>query len=299
MFSIVVNSAWLRRTALVFAPLALSAQPAPPSAPAAPVAPEMAFRFVGSGSFLGVGVREVDTDRAKELNLREEFGVEVTKVESDSPAEKAGLKVGDVIQEYQGQRVEGTEQLVRLVRETPAGRVAKLTVIRNGSQQNLTATIGARKGIKVFAQGIPMEGFRVPERDFNLVIPDVPKAMMSWRSGMIGIEGETLADSQLASFFGVKEGVLVRSVLKGSAAERAGIKAGDVLIKVNDTKVTTPRDVTAAMRDARSGDKHTFPVVVMRERKELTLSVTVDDDSQGIGSTPPRTRSVTTGRSPL
>lgn len=299
MFSTAVKSAWLRRTALVIAPLALNAQPAPEPPAAIAMSPEQAFKFMASGSFLGVGVREVDSERAKELKLREEFGVEVTKIEADSPAEKAGLKVGDVVQEYQGQRVEGTEQFVRMVRETPAGRAAKLSIIRNGSQQSITATIGARKGMKMYAQGVPMEGFRLPERDFNLVIPDVPKAMMSWRSGMIGIEGESLADSQLASFFGVKEGVLVRSVLRGSAAEKAGIKAGDVLTKVNDTKVTTPRDVTAAMNEARSANKRTLSVVVMRERKELTLPVTVDDDSQGRGSTLPRTRSVTSGRSPL
>lgn len=293
-----VKSAWFRSAALAFAPIALCAQTAP-EPPAAPMAPEQAFRFVTGGSFLGVGVREIDSDRAKELKLREEYGVEVTKVESDSPAEKAGIKVGDVIQEYQGQRVEGTEQLIRLVRETPSGRAAKLAVVRNGASQSVTATIATRKGPAMFSKGFPVE-IRVPDREFNMVMPDVPKAMMSWRSGMIGVEGESLADSQLASFFGVKEGVLVRSVLKGSAAERAGIKAGDVLLKVNDSKVTAPRDVTAAIRDTQSDGKKTFPVIVMRERKELTLSVTIDDDSQGRGSAPlPRTRSVTTGRSPL
>lgn len=295
MFVSALNKAWLRRAALVCVPVLAGAQAPPP--PATPMPPDV-IKFMGSGSFLGVGVREVDSSRAKALNLREEFGVEVTKVEPGSPAEKAGLKVGDVVQEYQGQRVEGTEQFVRLVRETPAGRAARMTVVRNGSAQSLTATIGSRKDAKAWAQTMPMEGFHFPDREFNMVMPDVPKAMMSWRSGMLGIEGESLSESQLASFFGVKEGVLVRSVIKNSAAEKAGIKAGDVLIKVDDKAVTTPRDVSAAIRSATPEGKKTLPVVLIRDRKELTLTVTMSDEPQGLGVSP-RGRSVTTVRSPL
>ena len=291
-----LNKAWLRRAALACAPVVLGAQ-TPPPPPTTPMPPEV-IKFMGSGSFLGVGVREIDSSRAKALNLREEFGVEVTTVEPGSPAEKAGLKVGDVVQEYQGQRVEGTEQFVRLVRETPAGRAARLTIVRNGSAQSLTATIGSRKDAKTWAHTMPMEGFRFPDRDFNMVMPDVPKAMMSWRSGMLGIEGESLSESQLASFFGVKDGVLVRSVLKDSAAEKAGIKAGDVILKVDDKTVTTPRDVTAAIRSATPEGKKTFPILVMRDRKEITLTVTMSDEPHGLG-TAPRSRSVTTVRSPL
>src|SRR5687768_6464668 len=78
--------------------------------------------FPGSRTYLGVNVAEVDTDRARELKLKEERGVEIKKVEPGSPAEKAGLKEADVVLEYNGQRVEGTESFMRMVRETPSGR---------------------------------------------------------------------------------------------------------------------------------------------------------------------------------
>ncbi|OYW07783.1 MAG: hypothetical protein B7X34_10205, partial [Acidobacteriia bacterium 12-62-4] len=97
---------------------------------------------VSPGSYLGVGVREIDQARAKELRLAEEAGVEVTQVDEESPASKAGLKVGDVVLEYNGQRVEGSEQFVRMVRETPVGRTAKLKVSRGGNSQTLSASIG-------------------------------------------------------------------------------------------------------------------------------------------------------------
>ena len=117
-------------------------------------------------------------------------------------------------------------------------------------------------------------------------MPDIPKAMMSWRSAVLGVEAESLGESQLASYFGVKEGVLVRSVMKGTAADKAGIRAGDVLMKVDDTKVATPRDVTSAVRTARTNAKKNFPVVLMREKKEVSLSVTVDEETGVTGEAP-------------
>src|SRR5206468_8993249 len=122
--------------ALVAAP-AVFAQPVPPAPPAAPRAPrpERSSRVImpgASSSFLGVGVSEIDSERAKALNLKEERGVEVKNVDEDSPAAKAGVKVGDVVLDYNGQRVEGMEQFVRFVHETPVGRPVKLLISRNG-----------------------------------------------------------------------------------------------------------------------------------------------------------------------
>jgi len=93
-------------------------------------------------SFLGVGVTEVNTGRAKALNLKEERGVEISRVQDNSPAEKAGLKVGDVVLEYNGQRVEGIEQFVRLVRETPAGE-RRRSWFTAAVRRQVNAVIGA------------------------------------------------------------------------------------------------------------------------------------------------------------
>lgn len=245
-------------------------------APAASNGPEIVKIYGMGGSFLGVGVQEINAERSKALKLKDEYGVEITRVDDDSPAAKAGLKVHDVVLEYNGQRVEGTEQFVRFVRETPAGRTVKLTINRGGSNQTLAAIIGSRKSS--ISSVSPLESFRV-EIPKEMSMPDIPKAMMSWRSTMLGVEAESLGESQLATYFGVKEGVLVRSVMKSTAAEKAGIKAGDVLMKVNDTRVTSPRDVTNAIRAARTNSRQSYPVVLMREKKELTLTVAVDDES--------------------
>src|SRR5579863_2990149 len=115
--------------------------------------------FVG-GSFLGVSLAEIDNKRAAELKLKEAYGVEITRVEEGSPAEKAGLKSGDVVLEYNGQRVEGMEQFGRLVRETPPAREVKLIIGRNGATQTVTATVQARK-LKSMATVMP--NFDMPE----------------------------------------------------------------------------------------------------------------------------------------
>src|SRR5271155_705815 len=112
----------------------------------APAATPRAMKVSATGSsYLGVMVQEVDSDRAKALKLHEEAGVEITRVEPDSPAEKAGLKDGDAIMQYNGQRVEGMEQFSRLVRETPPGRDVKLDLFRNGAPQAVTVKVAVRR----------------------------------------------------------------------------------------------------------------------------------------------------------
>ncbi len=180
---------------------------------------DLNFPFTG-GTYLGVNLAEIDANRAKELKLKEDYGVEISRVEENSPAEKAGIKSGDVVLEYNGQRVEGMEQFGRMVRETPPGREVKLMVSRDGKTQTLTALLGTRK--VRFQANFPSD-FVMPE--FHM--PDIPQIYTATRSALLGVEAETLG-SQLAVYFGVKEGVLVRSVLDNTPAQKAGIKAGDV-----------------------------------------------------------------------
>jgi serine protease Do len=264
--------------------LALLAAAQVPPAPAAPPAPPRARTRAeehmiqirnpfGPRSYLGVGVADVDSQRAKDLKLSEERGVEIKRVESGSPAEKAGFKEGDVVLEYNGQRVEGTEQFSRMVRETPPSRNARITISRNGANQTLTATIGEHQDSDF-------------GRDFNLRIPpmppmppvDVPRPVMAVRTSRVGFETETL-NEQLAEYFGVKEGVLVRSVDKDSPAEKAGLHAGDVILKVDGEAVKAARDVSRRLRE--SWEKKTVPVQVMRNKRETTLQLELPQRQRG------------------
>ena len=227
-----------------------------------------------SGSYLGIGGIDIDEERARALNLKEVRGVEIKSVDANSPAAKAGLKDGDVVLEYNGQSVAGIEQFARLVRETPAGREVKLQIWRGGAAQTVTAAIATRPGATM--QPGDSYPYTVPPMPPMPSMPEVemPSAHMTWRSSTLGMETESLSP-QLAEFFGVKEGALVRAVARNSPAEKAGIKAGDVVVKLDETKVSTPREITSAIRGLRS--KHTFPVVVMRNHQEMTVSVTIEE----------------------
>ncbi len=245
---------------------------------------------LGQTSFIGVGLADIDNERASALKLRDVHGVEITRVEDNSPAAKAGLKVGDVVLEYNGQRVEGMEQFGRFVRETPVGREVKLLVSRDGQQQTIPVAIGVRHDMlrsgdwNVNPGDMRQFQFNMPE----MIMPEMPQVFVNARNGILGVEAESL-NSQLAEFFGVKEGVLVRSVVKDSAAAKAGIKAGDVITKIDGEAVASPADLSNAIRAART--KGAIPLQIVRDRKEMTLSVTVEK-AKTEQPPAPRTRTV-------
>jgi len=235
----------------------------------------------GSGSYLGVGVVDVDAERAKTLKLKEDRGVEISSVTEGGPADKAGIKQGDVVLEYNGQPVEGMTQFQRLVHETPTGRQVKVEVWRNGAPLTLTATVETRKGFSLESQDMDINifgnspTFEMPS--MPSVQPfDMPRIMTITPSRRLGIEGEGLGEEpQFAEFLGVKEGVLVKSVLKNSAAEKAGIKAGDVITKIGDTAVYNSHDITGTLR--ANHQNQTFTVTVVRNKKEMQITVTIED----------------------
>jgi serine protease Do len=231
--------------------------------------------------YLGIGVQDVDSERATALKLKEVRGAEITSVTENGPASKAGIKDGDVVLEYNGQPVEGKDQLARLVRETPIGRQVKIGVWRNGAMQTVTATMEAKKGGNVMVFGgdgapFPMPDGHIPDfQSFKMPDIEIPRFQMLYPSPLLGIQGESLGNQeQLAEFFGVKEGVLVKSVNRNSAAEKAGIKAGDVIVRVEDTKVNNTQELTSALRSHRSNKNVNLTVV--RNKKEMPVTVTIE-----------------------
>jgi serine protease Do len=253
------------------------------------------------GSYLGVGVLDVDAERAKALKLKEARGVEVSNVAAGGPAEKAGIKPGDVVLEYNGQPVDGIEQFQRLVRETPASRQVKVKVWRNGAAVTLTAAVASRKSLSIEdsiegnlgraldMQNLAQDAAALSQSVQAMRMPsmppfDMPNIVIVTPSRRLGIEGEGLADEpQFADFLGVKSGVLVKSVLKNSAAEKAGIKAGDVITRIGDTRVSSSQDITGTLSANRRAQ--TFTVTVVRNKKEMQVTVTIEDRT-GQNSTP-------------
>jgi serine protease Do len=235
----------------------------------------MTLRGIASRGYLGVGVVELTDDRVKALNLKDDHGVEVKRVDENSPAAKAGLKENDVILEVNGKGIEGIEPFQRSIGETSPGSKVNLTVWRKGAKQTLTATLDARPD-NLFVFGgpdfpdAPMPPMPpVPPFNGTPPFPTIPG-----NSATVGFEGEAL-NAQLAEYFGVKEGVLVRSVNPDTPASKAGLKAGDVVVKVNGTPVTNPREITSLVRASR---KKAISFTVVRNKKEMGLNVEIAED---------------------
>jgi serine protease Do len=233
----------------------------------------------GSG-WLGVETQEVTTEKAKELKLSAERGVVLGKIIPDSPAANAGLKENDVVTEINGQRVEGAAQFRRMLHEIPAGRTIQLTVWRDGRSQSLNATLGKseerHRSMKMVAPTPGTFAFRMP--DMN-VIPEIPS--MEWNGGMLfggsprlGIDAEDL-NGQLGTFFGAPdgEGILVREVNSGSAAEKAGVKAGDVITSLDGDRIHSVGELREKLSAKRDEKDKTVKLGVLRNKSALTLNV--------------------------
>jgi serine protease Do len=234
-----------------------------------------------SGAYMGVDIADVTPERLAALKLKDERGVEVTMVDQDAPAGKAGLKEHDVILSMNGTNVESGAQLRRMIRETPAGRVVTLGVSRDGQPLTLKVQLADRH--KSMAWGPKPKDFKfdMPNMpampDFDMPV-SVVVAHSSMRSGLT-VENIT---PQLGEFFGVKngKGVLVRSVEKNSRAEKSGFRAGDVIVRVNDQTVNDTSDFSHAIRSTTNG---TVTVGIIREKHEqnLTLPLPERKDSGG------------------
>jgi serine protease Do len=272
------------RSNLVIGMVMLAAGVAAPAAfcQGAPNGPRNAIIMNGRSPYLGIGVQDIDSDRAKALKLNEVRGAEITSVVPDSPADKAGFKQGDVILSYNGEAVEGQEQLFRMVRETPAGRQVRIEVWRNGASLTLTPTVEDRRAQSFSSNGpwMAAPNVEIPMPSFNMPDIEIPRFQTMYQSPILGIEGEALGqEEQLAEFFGVKDGVLVKAVTRNSAAEKAGIKAGDVIVKIDDSRVTSSREITSVLRSVRG--KTSINVTVVRNKKEMTLPVTLEAAALG------------------
>jgi serine protease Do len=235
-----------------------------------------------NGSRLGVGVIDVTPDRAKALKLKEQRGAEITMVGDNSPASKAGLKPGDVILDFDGKPVQDREHLQKLVGETPAGSDVKIGIWRNGQYTKLMATTARATVVETQGGTIDFGGVTVtippmpPMPPMPSVNIDIPSMVTLIHSSMLGLDEETLQpDGQLAEFFGVRDGVLVKSVTRDSPADKAGLRAGDVIVKMGDAKVSNTRDIAAILHNARTD--RGLPVTVVRNKRETGLSVTLED----------------------
>ena len=239
--------------------------------------------FMDGRSWLGVQISDVTAETARALKLAGEYGVIVEEVEEESPAAKAGLQAKDVILSFADERVRSSEQLRRLVRETPAGRTVPVQISRDGQSRTLQVTPEAHQAhmalpdiqmIRPAPMAPPAPHAPAPPGAFWVESPDFNFELFT-RGPMLGISGDELTP-QLAEYFGVKagKGVLVREVMAATAADKAGLKAGDVIVKVDGEAISSLGELRRALRKKREGKQVSLTIV--RNRAEQNVSVELE-----------------------
>jgi serine protease Do len=225
------------------------------------------------GSYLGLQLLDVDADRAKVLKLDEDRGVEVKGVADGGPADIAGIQPGDVLLTYNGENILGARHVVRLLAETPIGRKIKIQFWREGKMHTSIVTTGAFPRPDALGSS---SGLNFPDGRFlSSTASVIPRPLLVWRDVLFGMEFEEL-DPQLSEYFGVSGGVLVRALEKGYPADKAGLRAGDVVVSVSHRTVLTAHDFTSCLRKPGSS----AALVIMRNRKKLDLTLSLPGNDQ-------------------
>lgn len=230
----------------------------------------------GAGGRIGVTIRDLTDEDAKAKAPA--GGVAIDEVEPDSPAAKAGFKAGDVVVEFDGERVRSSRQFSRLVQESATGRTVSAAVVRDGQRVTLNVQPREGGGYRYFDGFPPVPP--VPPVPPSPPTPPTPKAfkfdspvIARMFGGRLGVTVDSLSP-QLADYFGVKEGALVTSVNDGSAAAKAGVKAGDVITALDGSAVTDPSDLSRRTQRLENGAEFTLSVV--RDKKTVSLKGKLD-----------------------
>jgi serine protease Do len=237
------------------------------------------FLFYTSQGYLGMGFKNIDVDRANALKLKDTHGAEVTMVDHDAPASKSGLKVHDVILQLDGQSIDNADELSHRLRDMPAGRTVHFLVSRDGNQMNVTAQLcdGSVLGQEAWSQHYIVPQPAPEARGAESFLGNPAPATAAFLDSMIpkGLYvGAALnpVRTQLADYFGVRSGtgLLVVSVDFQSPAARAGLKAGDVVTKVDSQPMTSHSDWAKTLRKHRG---KLVQVTIMRNKQEQVLSM--------------------------
>ncbi len=195
--------------------------------------------------WLGVMIQEVTPEIAHALGLKEVKGALVADVTPGSPADKADIRRGDVIIEYNGKKIEEMNELPRLVANTPVGKSVPIKIWRNGKIRQLTVKVG-----------------ELEEK--------VAKGERRYAPQDLGLKVEELTP-YLAQRLGVKRihGVIITYVVPGSPAHEAGLSRGDIILKINRHPIEDLNDYQEVINSAKPGDTLLFLI----ERREGTLFV--------------------------
>jgi serine protease Do len=224
-----------------------------------------------SGAYLGVQVKEVTSENASALKLTAPAGAVIAYVDQDGPACHAGLLENDVVIAFDGAKVDGPAQLQSMIHVAPPQKTVVLTIVRNGQRKDVKVVLGSWN-VMSHARNFNAATNSLPPLPPRAYPPDMEIPSFTLLSARHGLVVESLSP-QLADFFGVSRGrgVLVRSVEGGSPAAAAGLKAGDIILKVNNEDVHDMSDWQRGMH----AQVAKLWILIWRDKKEQNFVIIV------------------------
>jgi serine protease Do len=220
--------------------------------------------------WIGISGRDVEPEDLAKYKLNEIAGVIVVRISKNSPASKADLREGDVILEYDDQKVMSIRALKRMVLETPIGRVVPLRVMRDGKILKVAITV-EKKEWEFEIPDIKKWFYRDNDsEDVNEECPNCNREEANCIA--LGIELSPITE-QLRKYFNAPEdaGILVSGVYKDSLAERNGLKVGDVIVKVNEQMITKPYQLKDILCNAEKDEM--LKMIIIRDKEEMKLFI--------------------------
>lgn len=243
--------------------------------------------------YLGVMLQDIDSEMAEALELDSKNGILVSNVIADGPAEKAGLEDGDVIIKFQGESLDDYKDLTTALKRTAPGQEVSLVVLRDGKRKSLNVELGEKEeNVMVFMTDdgdvhFPNDWHHGSDEaniwyddDSNVKVMIKGLNDFHEQRGFMGVELDDL-NEQMGEFFGVDdgEGALITKVVEDSAAEDAGLRAGDVIIMMDDEDIESSADVHSALAGTKPEETLTVEVIRKGSSKsmELTLGELAED----------------------
>jgi serine protease Do len=232
-----------------------------------------------SQGFLGVDVGDVDADRAQALHLKDARGAEITILDHDAPAGKAGLMLHDVILQVNGKEIDDAEQVKQILHETSPGHKLQLLLSRDGAPLTVTVQLADRRKVQEEARE-RLDTVGMASGSGNSFVSngaDLPPAggfhsPFFGSSLHVGAMVEPLT-AQMADFLGVSGGVMIKSVARRSEADVAGLRSHDVVLEVGGEAVVTSSDWERLLR---SSEGKPVQVEILRDRMKQLVLLQVD-----------------------
>jgi len=212
-----------------------------------------------TSGWIGIMIQDVSEKLAQKTKLNSEEGAYVSEVLDESPADSAGIKEGDVFVEFNGKKLMDAGDLSKAVEKTLPGTKVSVVIMRKGEKKTIPMVVGTRKEIS--------------RRSFKMM-PAIPDIRINVGNRLLGLELLPL-NEQLGEYFGApnNEGVLVEEVEKKSAGDKAGCKAGDIIIRVGKKTVYNVEKIQKELQKYEEGDKVEVEVLRKGVKKVLTMEV--------------------------